>query len=472
MGEWWKRSACEQAEAIRTGQVSCVEVMTDVVARIRARNDELDAIVSDLGDDAIAAARDADRAVAAHEQLGPLHGVPVTIKENIDIAGQPTPNGLPAFADLVATEDSPVVRNLKRAGAIVVGRTNTPELSMRLTTWNPLHGRTVNPWDPDATPGGSSGGAAAAAATGFGALHHGNDIAGSLRMPSFACGVATVKSTQGRLPAYNSTAKAERGLLSSLMSSQGIIAREVRDVRVATRVMAQPDPRDPLHVPLPFDGVPLPRPIRVAVTTNAHGYPAHPAIAALVDRAAGHLADAGYDVVTVEPPPIIDAATAWLSAGLTDLKITLDPTVRAHGTEELQRVFDAYYTLGRILGIDDFVTTLAARTGLIRTWSLFLEEHLLVLTPYLLRATPDWNYDGEGEQQTHDFFRAAIYSFGVNYLGLPAGVVPVDLIEGRPAGVQLIGRRFREDVVLDGLEAIERATGVMTHRLWDRETAT
>ena len=181
----------------------------------------------------------------------------MTIKVNVDQEGQATTNGLPAFANLIAPGDAPIVRNLRRAGAIIVGRTNTPELSMRATTVNPLHGRTWNPWHPDASPGGSSGGAGAAAAAGFGPIHHGNDIGGSLRFPAFANGVATIKPTPGRVPAFNPSATVERGLLAQLTSVQGAIARTVADVRLATRVMAGGDVRDPWWVPAPFDGEPL-----------------------------------------------------------------------------------------------------------------------------------------------------------------------------------------------------------------------
>src|SRR6185503_489817 len=133
--------------------------------------------------------------------IGPLHGVPVTIKENVDQEGCATPNGVVAFKGVIAPADAPVVRNLRKAGAIIVGRTNTPELSMRATTDNPLRGRTKNPWDENTSPGGSSGGAGAAAAAGFGPVHHGNDIGGSLRFPAFANGVTTLKPTPGRIPA-------------------------------------------------------------------------------------------------------------------------------------------------------------------------------------------------------------------------------------------------------------------------------
>jgi amidase len=289
---FWQKTAVEIAAGIRDRRFSCSEVMVSIVERIRAINPKLNAIVIDLTDQALAEAAAADRALQRLAEPGPLFGVPVTIKVNVDQEGQATTNGLPALANLIAPSDSPVVRNLRRAGAIIVGRTNTPEVSMRLTTINPLHGRTWNPWHPDASPGGSSGGAGVAAAAGFGPIHHGTDIGGSLRFPAFANGVATLKPTPGRIPAFNPSATVERGLLTQLTSVQGAIARTVEDVRLATRVMAGGDPRDPWWVPVPFEGEPLPRPIRVAVTRNSHGYPIHPDISQLINRSAGYLSDA------------------------------------------------------------------------------------------------------------------------------------------------------------------------------------
>lgn len=223
----WQQSAVEVAAGVRDKRFSCSEVMASVVERIRAVNPKLNAIVIDLTDQALAEAVDADRRLQRPDPPGPLFGVPVTIKVNIDQEGQATTNGLPALANLIAPSDSPVVRNLRGAGAIIVGRTNTPEVSMRATTVNPLHGRTWNPWHPDTSPGGSSGGAGAAAAAGFGPIHHGNDIGGSLRFPAFANGVATLKPTPGRIPAFNPSATAERSLLAQLTSVQVAIARTV-----------------------------------------------------------------------------------------------------------------------------------------------------------------------------------------------------------------------------------------------------
>jgi amidase len=464
----WKASAVELAAGIRDKRFSCVEVMTSVVERIRALNPKLNAIVVDRSVQALAQAAAADRALTSGVELGPLFGVPVTIKVNVDQEGEATTNGLPAFATVMAPADAPLVRNLRRAGAIIVGRTNTPEVSMRATTVNPLHGRTRSPWHPEATPGGSSGGAGVAAAVGFGPLHHGNDIGGSLRFPAFVNGVTTVKPTPGRVPAFNPSATAERGLAAQLMSVQGTIARTVDDVRLGTRVMAQHDPRDPWWVPAPFDGAPLAQPIRVAVTRNGHGYPMHPGIVALIERAARYLSDAGYDVVEVEPPSILEPAHGWFSVLVTEMQGTLGPTVEQHGSNDIKRIFGWYYEIGKLLDLDGYRDGLADRTRMMRAWSLFLDQYPLVLTPFLMRPTYPWDYDARGLEQTKDLFDASIYSYGINYLGLPAGVVPIDLVEDLPAGVQLVGRRFREDVIFEAMAALEQRAGRLVDRLWEQ----
>lgn len=206
----WKLGAGETAARIAGGDVSALDVIDAHLGRMDAVNPALNAITRPLHEEARAAAKQADTAVARGDALGPLHGVPVTIKDNVDIAGQSSPNGLPALKDMVAEANSPVVDNLLKAGAIVIGRTNAPEFSLRWHTDNPLFGATVNPWKADWTPGGSSGGASASLAAGVGCLAHGNDLGGSVRYPAYCTGLATIRPTQGRIPAFNPTAKEER----------------------------------------------------------------------------------------------------------------------------------------------------------------------------------------------------------------------------------------------------------------------
>ncbi|MFM8353558.1 MAG: amidase [Gammaproteobacteria bacterium] len=468
-GALWRLSAVALAEGIRTRQYTCAAVLDSVLGRIDALNPTLNAITVDCREEARVAARAADAELARGAPIGPLHGVPVTIKENVDQRGHATTNGVPAFAHVMATDDAPIVAHLRRAGAIIVGRTNTPEFSLRPTTDNPLRGRTRNPWHEAASPGGSSGGAGAAAAAGFGPIHHCNDIGGSLRFPAFACGVASVKPTQGRVPAYNPTATAERGLLAQLMSVQGAIAREVRDVRLATEVMAAGDARDPWWVPVPFRGPSPTGPIRVALSRAGHGYPLHREIGALLDRAAQCLQDAGYEVEEVETPSIQAPAQAWFDVAVYELRATVLPLALQHGSPTIQRLFEWYSSLGDLVDAEGYRHSIAERTRMTREWSVFLERYPLVLTPFLLRPLYGWNYDAESEANAHDLFGSAIWSTGVNYLGLPAGVVPVGFAEGLPAAVQVIGRRFREDLILDALESIEDRVGVLTQQLWDRK---
>ena len=467
----WSASAADLTGRIRAREVSCVEVMESVLARIGAHNGRVNAIVVECADEALRAAERKDREVARGETLGPLHGVPVTIKENVDVAGQATTNGLPAFADLIAPDHSPVVRNLLDAGAIIVGRTNTPELSMRGTTVNPLRGRTLNPWDDDASPGGSSGGAAAACAMGFGPVHHGNDIGGSLRFPAFACGVATVKPTFGRVPAFNPSATAERGLLAQLISVQGVICREVRDVRLATRMLAGGDPRDPWWMPVPFDGPRIEPPLRVAVTNEPHGYPIHPQIVAGIERAADVLSDAGYAVERVTTPSIMKPAAEWFDVLVSEIAHFLGPVARDHGSETIQAVFEHYQRIGNPVDSAGYRQGIADRTALTREWNVFLDRYPLVLCPFLMRSMYPWNHDAQGFEQVRDLFLSAIYSIGINYLSLPGGVVPIGFADGRPAGVQIVGRRFREDLILDAMEAVEASVGILSHTLWEREDA-
>ncbi len=471
MNELWRLGAADMAAGIRDKQYKPSEAVESVLARVADRNGELNAITYDLADRARAEAIEADAAVASGRALGPLHGVPVTIKENIDQAGLPNPNGVPAFAELIATDDAPLVRNLRRAGAVIIGRTNVPEFSMRATTDNPLRGRTRNPWGEPISPGGSSGGAGAACAAGMGPLHHGNDIGGSLRFPAMANGVTTVKPTSNRVPVYNGSAAAERGPLAQLMSVQGIIARHADDVRLATSVMIEPDPRDPLSPPVPFEGPSLTGPLTVAVTTETGGYDIHPGIVELLQRAAAQLADAGYRVVEADPPPVIDAANGWFSTGATEMEATLLPPIREHGSPVINEIFDNYFKMSNLLDRDGYIASFADRTRLLRDWNLFLDQHPLLLTPFMMCPMFDFDYDERGFAEVKDLFDASVYSTGINYLGLPAGVIGMDLVDDRPAAVQIVGRRYREDLICDAMAAVEQRNGVLAHRLWEREAA-
>src|SRR5688572_2065432 len=364
----WQWNADEVATAVRTRRISSREAVQAVLQRLDEVNPALNAVTVLLADQALAAADRADAALKRGEVLGPLHGVPVTVKENIDQADQATANGVVAFKDVIAKTDSPQVASWKRAGAVIVGRTNTPAFSLRWHTDNDLRGRTFNPWHRDRTPGGSSGGAAAALAAGIAPLAHGNDLGGSVRYPAYCCGVAGIRPTLGRVAAYNATVTEERPAGMQLMSVQGPLARRVADVRLGLDAMAVRDPRDPWWVPAPLDGPPVARPIKVALTVNPSGGGVHPDVAAAVRAAGAALADAGYAVEEVEPPDVAAAAACWSAVVVNEMRHVTQPYIRQHGGTDMNRSLD--FTLAGTPDTDlvGYMKALGERTKHVRDW--------------------------------------------------------------------------------------------------------
>jgi len=240
--------------------------------------------------------------VADGAGLGPLHGVPFTVKENIDLAGTPTTQAVPALAEAVAPVDAPQVERLRAAGAIPFGRTNLPDFGLRVHTDSALHGLTRNPWNPQRSAGGSSGGEAAALATGMTPLGLGNDLGGSLRNPAHCCGVASIKPSTGAVPGATVIPPEDLPISFQIMAVEGVMARRVADVRAGFTAVAGQHPRDPLSVPAEFtDLAPGERP-KVAVLAEPPGGSTHPDVAAAVRRAADALADDGFEVTEAVPP--------------------------------------------------------------------------------------------------------------------------------------------------------------------------
>ena len=451
----WRWPAHRLAAAIRTGAVCAREAVADSLARVQAVNPALNAVVDLLADEALAAADAADAARQRGDALGPLHGVPVTVKVNVDLKGRATTNGVVAFKDNIAAEDSPVVANLRKAGAVIIGRTNTPAFSVRWFTENDLHGRTLNPWSAGHTPGGSSGGASSAVAAGLGAIGHGNDLAGSVRYPAYCTGVVGLRPSFGRVPAYLPSARDERPTSLAMMSVQGPLARTVADVRLALAAMSVGDARDPWWVPAPLTGPALPRPLRVAMTVNCHGAPADPAVVAAVRQAGAWLADAGYVVEEVEPPSLEEAAELWALIANDEARQFMWDGVQKLGDEGVRRSFGWMLETTPVLDHSSHLKAFAKRATLVRRWQLFLERYPLVLCPVSGEPPFPWGWDVESKQTMDRVLRAQESQFAVPVLGLPAVSVPTGMAGALPMGVQLIGPRFREDLVLDAAEVIE-----------------
>ncbi len=455
MDELWRWTAADLAHAIRTRRISSSEAVTACIERAHQVNPTLNAIVELRADEALLAAREADRAVTRGDALGPLHGVPVTTKVNVDQAGCATTNGIVALKDAIAREDSPVVSNLRKAGAVIFGRTNTPAFSFRWFTDNDLHGRTLNPWSKAHTPGGSSGGASSAVASGMGPIAHGNDLAGSVRFPAYCTGIFGLRPSFGRVPAFLPSATQERPLSAQLMSVQGPLARTVADIRLALGAMAGADARDPWWVPAPLAGPAPARPIRVAMTVNAAGIDASPQIADTIRRAAGWLADAGYLVEQVEPPDMAEAAALWDTLAHGEALHFMATTIEELGDDRIRRAFAGMTRNTPRLDAEGHMRALARRTTLIRNWAGFLERYPLVLGPVCAEPPFPWGLDVDSFEGMDRVLRAQGTQFMVPLLGLPAISAPAGFVDGLPVGVQLIGARFREDLVMNAAEVIE-----------------
>jgi amidase len=467
----WRLSATELTAQTRTGEISAEAAVQSSIDRMNAVNPALNAVVEDLSAAALERARELDKARAAGAAPGPLLGVPVTIKINVDQLGHATSNGVTALKDLIAPADAPVVENLQKAGAVVIGRTNTPEFSFRADTDNPLHGRTHNPWGAHISPGGSSGGAGASVMAGIGALGHGNDIGGSLRFPAAANGAVTVKPGLGRVPAWNPSQKAERGMLAQSMSVQGLITRSAADLHLSMPSMIAPDPRDPFHVPLPWRGEDLKGPIKVAFTRNTHGYDLHPEVEAALLTAREALSDAGYIVEEVEPPNVFEAGRNGYRALMGEVYAMMKQDVDAAGSQTVRDIFEVYFEEFPPFAGTELLQMMAKRSHYAREWSLFMEDYPLVLTPFLPQPFFKPDRDTEGAEGVHEVLGCAVYSYAMNFMGLPVACVPSRLAQldkgPQPINVQIVSRRWREDLAVDAAAAIEARVGTMYNTLWE-----
>ena len=464
MNELWRKSAGELANLIANKTVSSVEVIAAHLARIDEVNPKINAVVRVLADDAHKAAVIADQMVARGETLGPLHGVPFTVKENIDMAGLPTTWGVAALAQAVVPMDAPVVERMRAAGGIAIARTNLPDMALRVHTDSSLHGLTRNPWNLGRTVGGSSGGEAAALAVGMSPLGLGNDIGGSLRNPANACGIASIKPSMGRVADADFVPGQDRLLAVQLMQAQGPMARCIKDVRLGLEILLGAHPRDPLSFDMPLIGKKMSRPIRVAVVATPPGGSCDANISAVVRRAADALSNAGYDVIETCPPRYEEAVAVWaqfLMGDFSSILPQLMPLMGADGAKFLNTVNAATPAFENAAALSHLLVT---RDGIAREWSQFLAVHPLILSPTWTQLPFEHGFDvatPEGSAATMEMIRPVVPA---NLLGLPSACVPAgkDATTGLPIGVLLTGQRNREDLCLDAAEVVEAQHGLLT----------
>jgi amidase len=455
MDDLWSWFAGDLADAIRSRRVSSREAVMSALTRLEAVNPRINAVVDLLADEALAAADRADTAVAKGEALGPLHGVPVTAKINVDYAGRATTNGVVAFKDRVVAVDSPPITNWRKAGAVFIGRTNVPPFSARFFTANALYGATLNPWNAARTPGGSSGGAAAAVATGIGALAHGNDRAGSIRYPAYACGVFGLRPTFGRVPTFEASNPTEPSMATQLTNVQGPLARSIGDLRLGLRTMATPDPRDPWHVAAPHDIASPKRPIRVALFADVPGTGPDAAIRQALRQAASWLSDAGYAVEEAAPPRFDEAARLFFTLIRSEEKAGATKAIQALGDDALRRARASTMAYASDLAYEGYIKAFALRSAILREWLLFLDRYPLLLMPVSCEPPFPVDFDQLGDAAVARMLTAHHPLLAVSTLGLPGLSVPTGLADGVPIGVQLVASRFCEELCLTAGAVIE-----------------
>lgn len=461
MSELIFNSATKLAEMIRNKQVSPVEVVEAHIRRIEEVNPKLNAFVTTTFERARGEARSAEMRITRGESVGPLHGVPVSIKDTFETAGVRTVAGSRLLEDHIPDRDAPVVARLKRAGAIILGKTNVPEFAMDFRSENLVFGRTSNPWDLGRVPGGSSGGEAAAIASGCSPAGVGSDLGGSIRVPSHFCGIVGLKPTPGRVPVTGHIPVCVGPF--ALGNSNGPLARRIEDLGLMLTVLAGFDPGDPQSVPVPvrdyrqIDA----RKLRVMWYTNDAFAPVTQATRQTVERAAKALADRGLELAERRPAGIERAFELWYGflgqAGVPGIVKMYE------GREELMGpLMQALKAIVQPQTNEQFLDAWTGRDVLRASVVTEMMDYPIILAP--VAAIPAFEHDHKGgftvEGHEVEYLAAFSYTMTFNVLGLPGAVVPCGRSpEGLPIGVQIVGRPFEEETVLAVAAVLEEALG-------------
>ncbi|MGH7908064.1 MAG: amidase [Candidatus Binataceae bacterium] len=447
--------ASEIARAIRERKISSSEIIDACLARIETVNPKLNAVVRLTAETARKEARAADAAIARGENKGPLHGVPITIKDAFETAGVISAGGTQGRANFVPERDATVVARMRAAGAIMLGKTNVPEFCLAYETNNIVYGRTNNPYDLSRTAGGSSGGEAAIIASGGSALGLGSDTGGSIRVPSHFSGIAGIRPTTGRAPRTGHWPPLN-GIMDTL-TQVGPMARYVEDLILALPIISGPDGRDPAIVPMTLGdprAVNL-KQIRAAFHTDNGIATPTPETAATVERAAKSLIDAGVNVDEVRPPGIEQAMDIFghLNIAIFDCGVTA--LAEEAGTKE----FGPLVKQGRegfkgqsisVAEICSLLTRLDEYRA--RMLSIFASRDVIICP---VNAEPAMAHGA-----TFGKIPAFSYTFAYNLTGWPGAVVRCGTSpEGLPIGVQVVARPWREDMALAVAAHLEGALG-------------
>jgi amidase len=456
MNELLSSSASALAQAMRSKKVTVKEVVEAHLQRLAEVNPALNAVVQLAGERALEEARRADQALLKGEKVGPLHGVPMTIKDSLDTAGVISTGATTGRTTFVPRQDATVVARLRAAGAILLGKTNTPELTLAGETDNLVYGRTNNPYDLSRTPGGSSGGAGAIIAAGGSPFDIGSDTGGSIRLPAHFCGIAGIKPTSGRVPRTGHVVPFGLGAVDAL-TQNGPMARYVADLALILPIIAGVDGIDPAIVPMPLEDpqhVNL-QSLRVAVHTDNGVKTPTPEIIAAVQRAAQALAEAGLRVT--EDRPAVLPRTFELSRDLSggDGRAWVRRLLDKAGTTDIHPWLRRRMDESQPLSVAEYTAMLEDVDRFRSDMLVFMQQYDVILCPVCAFPAPPHGTTFEAEM-----WKGFSYTGTYNITGWPGAVVRAGTSpEGLPIGVQVVARPWREDVALAVAQHLETALG-------------
>jgi amidase len=448
-------SATEQAKAIRDRQISSEDLVRACIKRIEEVNPKLNAVVQLPAETALGQAREADKALAKGEIRGPLHGVPFTLKDAIETEGVICTGGTLGRASYVPEEDATVVKRLRAAGGVLLGKTNCPEFGWAWESDNLVYGRTNNPYDLSLSPGGSSGGESAIIAAGGSPLGLGSDAGGSVRFPAHCTGIAAIKPTSGRVPRTGHF-PGPGGTLDALWQI-GPLARSVEDLSTVLPIIAGVDWRDPAIVPMPLGDatkVDL-KALRVGFhTDNGIETPDRETIAT-VENAARALEASVTAVEEACPRDLEQTYEIYLGLFTADGGAGLEELLEMAGTKKVHPLMQRALDLQR-----SHAKSMAAYGTLMGQWDAFRRSLLSFMEKFDVVVCPVCSFPGMAHGSTYDRLSAFSYTMTYNLTGWPAAVVRAGTSpEGLPIGVQIVARPWREDVALAVAAKIERALG-------------
>lgn len=449
----WSLSGTETSRRVREGILSAGDVVESQIARIEQINPLVNAIVATASDDARETARRIDTA----GPFGDNCGMTLTTKVNTDHLGYANDNGIRSMAGNMSPRTAACVEGLLESGMMMIGRTNTPALSMRFHTDNALHGETLNPHGKHISCGGSSGGAAAAVAAGLCHVAQGNDVGGSVRWPAYCNGVIGLRPTIGRM-VTGGTNPSPRGWSAANMATNGPIARTMEDLKAAFVAMNKPNWADPFWAPVPLEFPKPAGPIKVAlVTTDSFGI--HPAVVDVIRKAGSIFSASGYEVEEVVPPMLDEMFTLWTSVGAIDIHHGLRPMLPAIDDKGLSQVYNDWAPAFPEGTGENFMRAHMLRDIVIRAWNAFFNEYPLIVMPGFEVPFMRRGQDTEEPGSMIELARLARYMLNIPALAIPAMSFPMGIHDGAPIGVQIGAHAWREDLIIDAGFALEAHRG-------------